>query len=155
VAPGARLARPRLTYCAAVGAGDARWVSYRSRAAAVGLGLAVAAGVAGVGLALAGVESTARLALVLLFLAVVPTAALGGLMRSFDPFARIVLAFTANLALLCLTALVLLAEGVWSPLAGLVVMGVIAALCGLGQVPLLRRAVVARATPWLRPTARR
>ncbi len=94
-----------------------------------------AAGVIGVGMALAGIHSPARAVLVLVFLAVVPTVAIAGLLRSFDLFARIILAVAANITILTMTATIMLAEGVWSPVAGLVGITVATLLCLLAQWP--------------------
>ena len=94
-----------------------------------------AAGVIGVGMALAGVHSAARASLVLVFLAVVPTVAIAGLLRSFDLFARVILAVAANITILTLTATIMLAEGVWSPVAGLLGITVATLLCLVAQWP--------------------
>lgn len=104
-------------------------------------GAAVAAGAAGVGLAAAGVASPLRSALVLLFLAVAPTVAIAGLLRTMDVFARVIISCAADIVLLGLVSMVMLAEGVWSPVHGLLVVAAITALCLAAQVPALRRRV--------------
>jgi len=103
--------------------------------------IASVAGVVGVGMALAGVHSPARAVLVLVFLAVVPTVAIAGLLRSFDLFARIILAGAANITILTLTATIMLAEGVWSPVAGLLGVTVATLLCLVAQWPPVRERV--------------
>jgi hypothetical protein len=97
------------------------------------------AGATSVGMALAGVHSPARAVLVLAFLAVVPTVAIAGLLRSFDLFARIVVACAANITILTLTATIMLAEGVWSPVAGLLGVTVATLLCLVAQWPPVSR----------------
>ena len=109
------------------------------------LGVAVAAGAAGVGLELAGVDSCARTALVLVFLAVAPPVAIAGLLRTLDGFARLVIACTATVVILALTAIIMLAEGVWSPTGGLLAVAAITAACLVAQVPAVRRGVAAQA----------
>jgi hypothetical protein len=109
------------------------------------LAAAVAAGSAGVGLAAAGVASPLRSALVLLFLAVAPTVAIAGLLRTLDSFARVIIACAADVVLLGLVAMIMLAEGVWSPVHGLLVVAAITALCLAAQVPAIRRRAVALA----------
>jgi hypothetical protein len=75
------------------------------------------------------VHSLVRSVLVVTFLAVAPTVAIAGLLSKFDLFARIVLAFVANLALVALIAMVLLSQGLWSPGAGLIAMAVVTTAC--------------------------
>jgi hypothetical protein len=103
------------------------------------LGAAVAAGGAGVGLAAAGVASPLRSVLVLLFLAVAPTVAIAGLLRMMDGFAKVIIACAADIVLLGLVSMIMLAEGVWSPIHGLLVVAAITALCLAAQVPAVRR----------------
>jgi len=112
----------------------ARWV----------LVIAMVAGAVGVGMSLAGIDSAARTALVLLFLAVVPTTAIYALLRSFDRLARIILACTANVVFLALTATIMLAEGMWSPVGGLLAVAGIAAACLLVQWTPVRQRLAAR-----------
>lgn len=101
----------------------------------------LAAGLAGAGLTVAGVHSAVRAVLVLLFLAVGPTAAVAGLLRGFDHLARLVIAFTADITLVALTAIVMLAAGLWSPAGGLLAVTVITAACLAPQLaPRLARA---------------
>jgi hypothetical protein len=109
------------------------------------LGAVIVAGGVGVVLRLAGVQSAVCSALVLLFLAVAPTVAIYGLLRSFDRFARIILAGTADIVFLTLTATLMLAEGLWSPRGGLVAVVVITLVGLVGQWPPVRRRVVAAA----------
>jgi hypothetical protein len=112
------------------------------------LASAIVAGVIGVCLSAAGVDSTARSALVLIFYAVVPTMAIFGLLRSFDRFARIILACTANVVILTLIATVMLAEGVWSPVGGLLVVAGVSAACLVIQWTPVRQRVAAKVTAW-------
>lgn len=101
---------------------------------------ALAAGMAGAGLTAAGVHSAVRTVLVLLFLAAGPTAAVAGLLRGFDPLARLAIAFAADIALLTLTAIVMLAAGLWSPTGGLLAATVITTACLAPQLPWPRKA---------------
>jgi hypothetical protein len=119
-----------------------------SRLISLVAGVAVAAGAVGIGLDLAGVDSAVRATLVLLFLAVAPTAAIAGLLRTPDGFARLIIACTANIALLALTAIIMLAGGVWSPTGGLLAVAAITAACLVVQLPPVRRGVAARAASW-------
>lgn len=114
-------------------------------------GAAVAAGAAGVGLAVAGVASPLRSVLVLLFLAVAPTVAIAGLLRTLDSFARVIIACAADVVLLGLVAMIMLAEGVWSPVHGLLAVATITALCLAAQVPTVRRRAAAIARAARRP----
>jgi len=109
------------------------------------LAVAVAAGAAGVGLAVAGVDSPVRAALVLVFLAVAPTTAIAGLLRWHDRFARVVIAGTTTVAILDLIAIVMLAEGAWSPAGGLLAVTVITAGCFLAQLPPVKQKVTSLA----------
>ena len=112
------------------------------------LATAIVAGAVGVGMSLAGIDSAARAALVLLFMALAPTTAFYGLLRSFDRFARIILACTANVVILTLAATVMLAEGVWSPVGGLLAVACVTAVCLVLQWTPIRRPLVARAQAW-------
>jgi len=105
------------------------------------------AGAVGVILALAGVHSPVRTVLVIVFLAVAPTAAIAGLLRSFDPFARIILSVVTTLVMLSVVAMILLASGLWSPIGELIVVAVITGGCLAIQVPSVR----ARVAAWARP----
>ena len=108
------------------------------------LGAVVIAGSIGVGLALAGVHSAVRIVLILLFLAIAPTAAIARLLTTFDPFARLILACAANVVVISLIALTMLAEGGWSPLALVFAMAAIVAGCFVVQMPLVRHRIFAR-----------
>lgn len=105
------------------------------------------AGAVGVILALAGVHSPVRTALVILFLTVAPTAAIAGLLRSFDLFARLILAVVTALAVLSIMAVILLAVGLWSPIGELAAVAVFTAGCLAAQVPSVRARVAAWAGP--------
>lgn len=105
------------------------------------------AGAVGVILALAGVHSPVRTALVIVFLAVAPTAAIAGLLRSFDPFARIILSVVTTLVLLSIVAVILLSSGLWSPIGELAAVAVITGGCLAIQVPSVRARVAAWAGP--------
>jgi hypothetical protein len=85
--------------------------------------------------------------LVLLFLVVTPTAAVAGLLRGWDHFARLVVAFAATIAILALTAIVMLLAGLWSPVGGLLAVAGITAACGAAQLPPVRRALRLREPP--------
>ncbi len=95
----------------------------------IGAGI-IAAGSVGMILALAGVASVARGPLVLLFLVAAPTLAVAGLLRGLDVAARYIVAVTAAIAANMLVAESMLAAGVWSPRAGLVVIAVLSAAAG-------------------------
>lgn len=105
------------------------------------------AGAVGVILALAGVHSPIRTVLVLLFLAVAPTAAIAGLLGSFDPFARLILAVVTAIAVLSIVAMILLSAGLWSPIGELIGVAVITVICLAAQVPSVRARVAAWAGP--------
>ena len=105
------------------------------------------AGAVGVILALAGVHSPVRTGLVLLFLVVAPTAAFAGLLRGFDPFARLILAVVTALAGYAILAMLLLSAGLWSPIGELIGVAVITVICLVAQVP----AVQARIAAWAGP----
>jgi hypothetical protein len=112
------------------------------------LGITGLAGVLGVGLELAGVHSDARTVVVLLFLATGPTAAIAGMLRTVDVLARLVIAFTADIAILTLTAMIMLTEGVWSPTGGLLAVVGVTAACAIVQLPPVRQRLVAKASSW-------
>jgi hypothetical protein len=110
------------------------------------VGAAMGAGAVGVILALAGVHSPVRTALVIVFLAVAPTAAIAGLLRSFDPFARIILSGVTTVVMLTIVAMILLSSGLWSPIGELIGVAVITGGCLAIQVPSVR----ARVAAWAR-----
>jgi hypothetical protein len=115
--------------------------------ALIGAGVVVAA--AALGLTAAGVHSAARTVMVLLFLALGPTAAVAGLLRGFPPATRVIVAFTADVTIIALIAIVMLSAGLWSPTGGLVAVAVVTAACCAAQLPAVRRAFVAcRAAVW-------
>jgi hypothetical protein len=117
---------------------SARWV----------FGVLITAGGVGVVLRLAGIHSPLCSALVLLFVAVAPTVAIYGLLGSFDPYARLILACTTNVVFLTLTASLMLAEDVWSPLGGLVAVAVITMVALVAQWPPVRRLLTRAAASW-------
>ncbi|HTZ10187.1 MAG TPA: AAA family ATPase [Acidimicrobiales bacterium] len=112
------------------------------------LGFAALAGAVGVGMALAGVGAEARTVLVLLFLAVVPTAAIAGFLPGLGPLARVVVAATANVVLLALVSMAMLAEGVWSPSRALLLVGVVTADLFIVQFPPVKQHVLSWARSW-------
>ena len=120
----------------------------RTRLTRWALGITGVAGAAGVGLELAGAHSAARTALVLLFLATAPTAAIAGLLRTFNGLARLVIACTANVIVLTLTAVIMLTQGIWSPTGGLLAVVVGTAACATVQLPPVRQYLTARAALW-------
>ena len=105
------------------------------------IAVAVAAGGAGIGLTVAGVHSAARTALVLLFLAAGPTAAVAGLLRGFAPVARVTIAFATDIAILGLIAIIMLSAGLWSPTGGLLAVAGVTVACLAAQPPVTRRAL--------------
>jgi hypothetical protein len=107
------------------------------------VGVAVA-GAAGLGLVALGGAPVLRASLVLLLLVVAPTAAVAGLLPGFDHFARLIIAFAATIAILALTASIMLLAGLWSPVGGLLAVAGIAAACLAFQLPPVRRAFPAR-----------
>jgi hypothetical protein len=111
-------------------------------------GAVIAAGMVGVVLALAGADTPLRAPLVLLFLAVVPTMGVARLLRGLDRPARIFAACAATIVINFLTAEAMLAAGVWSPDATLVVVVVITALIGAVQLPAVRRRTSHYAPTW-------
>jgi hypothetical protein len=118
------------------------------------LGGVLVAGAIAIGLAVADVRSPARTAFVLLFVILGPPIAIGGLLRSFEPLARVVLAATCSLVLLALTAMIMVAGGFWSPTGGLVAVAVVTAICAAVQWPPVGRRLragadnLARRAPW-------
>jgi hypothetical protein len=111
----------------------------------------VAAGTVGVLLELAGVRSALVTALVLVFIVVAPTAAIAGLLRGFDVFARIILAAVTAAAGITLIAMIMLAAGAWSVKGGLVAIAVISAACALaqdGRAARFRASRRAKRFPW-------
>jgi hypothetical protein len=121
------------------------WMTSRLTSSLVGV--ASGAGAVGVILALAGVHSALRTLLVLLFLVVAPTAAIAGLLRGFDGFARVLLACVSTVVLLIIVAMILLSAGLWSPIGELLVVAVITTGCLLAQRPGVR----ARVASWVAP----
>lgn len=111
------------------------------------VGAATGAGAVGVILALAGVHSPVRTALVLVFLAVAPTAAIAGLLRSFDRFARIILSVVTTVVIISILAMILLSSGLWSPIGELIGVALITGGCLAIQVPSVRARVSAWAGP--------
>ena len=93
----------------------------------------MAAGAIGVLLELAGARSVVVSVLVLVFIVVAPPAAIAGLLRGFDAFARIILAAVTAVAVVMLIAMIMLALGVWSVKGGLVAIALISAACLLAQ----------------------
>ena len=70
----------------------------------------------------------------------------------FEPFPRIILACATTVTFLTLTATLMLAEGVWSPLGGLLAVTGITLICLVAQWPPVSRRVGPRAVS-LRKTA--
>jgi hypothetical protein len=98
---------------------------------------------------LSGVTSPVVTVLVLIFIAVAPAAAIAGLLRGFDLFARLVLAGVTAIVALALIAMVMLAAGLWSPKAALVAIAVLSAACLLAQRAASSKAkIAARAESW-------
>ena len=93
----------------------------------------MAAGAIGVLLELAGVRSATVSVLVLVFIVVAPTAAIAGLLRGFDLFARIILAAVTAAAGITLIAMIMLTIGAWSVKGGLVAIAILSAACLLAQ----------------------
>jgi uncharacterized membrane protein len=116
----------------------------RGRLTRCALAAAVAAGVTSLALGAAEVRSPARTALALLFLFAAPTAAVAGLLPSLDRFARLIIAFATTIAIVALTAVLMLMAGVWSPVGGLLVVAGITAACVAAQLPSVRRRASAR-----------
>jgi hypothetical protein len=94
---------------------------------------AVAAGAAGVAADLAGARSLLVTVLILVFFAVAPTAAIAGLLRGFDIFARLVIACVTAIAVITFIAMIMLAAGIWSPRAGLVAVALVSGACLLAR----------------------
>jgi hypothetical protein len=125
---------------------------------------AVAAGAAGVVADLAGARSLLVTVLVLVFFAVAPTAAIAGLLRGFDVFARLIIACVTAIAVITFIAMIMLAAGIWSPRGGLVAVALVSGACllprRLGSVTakLADRARIVRTTLvdyWVVPGADR
>jgi hypothetical protein len=115
---------------------------------------AVAAGAAGVVADLAGARSLLVTVLVLIFFAVAPTAAIAGLLRGFDVFARLIIACVTAIAVITFIAMIMLAAGIWSPRGGLVAVALVSGACLLarrmGPIP---TKIAGRAT-WIAERAR-
>src|SRR3984885_12282548 len=94
---------------------------------------AVAAGAAGVVADLAGARSVLVTVLVLVFFAVAPTAAIAGLLRGFDVFARLIIACVTAIAVITFIAMIMLAAGIWSPRGGLVAVALVSGACLLAR----------------------
>ncbi len=94
---------------------------------------AVAAGAAGVVAELAGARSLLVTVLVLVFIAVAPTAAIAGLLRGFDVFARLVIASVTAISVITFIAMIMLAAGIWSPRGGLVAVALVSGACLLAR----------------------
>ena len=103
------------------------------------LGGVLVFGVVTIGVAAANLQSPARPALVLLFLIFGPSIAIGGLLRGFDPLARVVLAVSSCLVLLTLTAMIMVVGGFWNPTAGLLAVEILTAVCLASQWPPIAR----------------
>ncbi len=108
---------------------------------------AVCAGLAGVVAELAGARSPLVTVLVLVFIAVAPAAAIAGLLRGFDLFARLILAYVTAVVVVTLIAMIMLAAGIWSPSAGLVAIVLVSGGClAARRAGSLRASLAARAT---------
>ena len=94
---------------------------------------AVAAGAAGVLADLAGARSVLVTVLVLVFFAVAPTAAIAGLLRGFDVFARLIIACVTAIAVITFIAMIMLAAVIWSPRGGLVAVALVSGACLLAR----------------------
>ncbi len=94
---------------------------------------AVGAGMAGMVADLAGARSLLVTVLVLVFIAVAPTAAIAGLLRGFDVFARLVIACVTSIVVITLIAMIMLATGIWSPQGGLVAIALASGACVLAR----------------------
>jgi hypothetical protein len=90
---------------------------------------AVAAGAAGVVADLAGARSLLVTVLVLVFFVVAPTAAIAGLLRGFDVFARLIIACVTAIAVITFIAMIMLAAGIWSPRGGLIAVALVSGAC--------------------------
>jgi hypothetical protein len=94
-------------------------------------GAVLAVGSVGAILALAGVSTSIRGPLVLLFLVAAPALAVAGLLPGLDLAARGIVAVTAAIAINVLVAEAMLAAGAWSPRGGLVAIAIISFVIGL------------------------
>lgn len=103
------------------------------------LGGVLVVGAAAVGLVAADVQSPARQAVVVAFVICGPALAIGGLLRGFDPFARAILALTATLVLLTLTAMIMVVGGFWNPTGGLLIVAGLTTVCLAAQWPPIAR----------------
>jgi uncharacterized membrane protein len=92
------------------------------RSAKAALAVACAAGAV---LALANIETPVRPFLTLLFLLVVPGAAVAGLLRDRDPLTALTIGAAASLAINVLLAEAMLLFDAWSPRAGVATIGVL------------------------------
>lgn len=90
---------------------------------------AIVVGTLGAVLAVVGVRNPVTDALTLVFLAVVPAAAIAGLVPGSGPIATIAVAIAGAIAINGLVAEAMLALGAWSPRVGVLAVGTISALC--------------------------
>jgi len=67
-----------------------------------------------------------------------------GLLHGFDRFARLIIAFATTIAILALTAIIMLMAGAWSPVGGMLVVAGITASCVAVQLRPFRRRASAR-----------
>jgi len=93
--------------------------------------LAVVAGSVTAILAVANVDTPVRAPLVVIFLLAAPAAAIAGLLDRFDPLARLVMAGAAAVVINFLVAEIMLAAGLWSVRASVIVIIVITMICAL------------------------
>ena len=112
---------------------------------------AIAAGAAGVVLALAGSHSPLRMPLLLLFVAVAPTAGVAGLLHGADKFAKLLVACTASVVFCALAAVALLAAGVRSPRAWVVVIVIFSGICLAARATFVRSIAGVCLRHWRRP----
>ena len=104
----------------------------------------VAAGAVGVVLTLVGVSTPLQTLLVLLFLTVAPAAAVAGLLRGPDMFARLLMAATANIVINGVVAETTLDAGGWSSRTQVISIVLITAAVAVVQLPRVRAAATAR-----------
>lgn len=88
----------------------------------------LAAGAVGAALAIAGVSTPARLPLVLLFLAAVPSFAVASFLGGLDRLAAVVIAGTSAIVINFGVAEAMVGTANWSPRAGVLAVGVVSAL---------------------------
>jgi hypothetical protein len=112
------------------------------------IGSALAAGTAGAVIAIAGIETPARVPLVLIFLAVVPALAVTILLGGLDRLASVVIAGISTIVIDFAVAETMIISGTWSLRAGawaVVAASILIAAAGIGARRIASDPIASRA----------